>query len=558
MSITVSQYLMQRLHELGITTLFTLPGEHLGPFLKDVSANKNMKLITNTTDQECAFAADCYAKCFHRPGSLAVNFGNGSLQVLNAMTGSYVEHTPVVLISAAPSMKSYYQARDGGVLRNSTSGNFSELEMFRKVTIQAERIEAAYLAPLQIDQTLTACLNQLKPVYLEIPEDVWHLKCPAPSRKIERTAGYSDPQQLEYGVKEILRLWNASKTPLVWAGLGISRHSVVDSFKTFLDKSNSFYSTNVTAKGILNERNDKFVGVYTGKSSSKETLEAFRRTDLILAFGINLTDIDILSMTLDDLSDKTIIFVGQNTIRVDKFQAFTVTIKDVLDLLVKRMNSKEMKISSTNEFHQYKEVEHPIQSELTYDSIVHHIRQSNIITKNSVLIGDVSLSMFPLSTLRVDQNQFISGIGWSTKGYSFGAAVGVVSTLQQKRPIIFCGDGCFQENGQSLNTLIKMKSNAIVFVFNNGSLNIEQWVMNPTVFKNENTPLDPYNIIPKWTYSKFVESIGGHGFEVEDHHELSDVLKKIEKMEGVCLVDMKIPQKNVPESVKWKFQPENK
>jgi thiamine pyrophosphate-dependent acetolactate synthase large subunit-like protein len=80
--------------------------------------------------------------------------------------------------------------------------------------------------------------------------------------------------------------------------------------------------------------------------------------------------------------------------------------------------------------------------------------------------------------------------------------------------------------------------------------------MNPKVFKDE-TPIDPWNVISKWGYSTFMEALGGTGFIARDHGELAEVLKMVEKTNGVCLVDLRIPQKNVPESVKWKFD-ENK
>jgi indolepyruvate decarboxylase len=558
-STTVSQYLIQRLSQLGINTLFTVPGENIAPFLRDVEKDKSLRLINSTTEQECAFSADAVGKCSNgKPGCFTVNFGNGSLQVLNAITGSYVEDSPVIFINGAPSMKKYYQTRDGGVLRNSrtTYGNWSEIDMFRKVTIQSERIDEAYLAPFQIDQTLTACITRQKPVYLEIPEDIWHLKCPVPQGKIVRRTLYSDELQLERAVKEILHRWNNSKNPLIWAGLEISRFDAVNSFKSLLEKSEAFYTTDLTSKGLINERNEKFVGVYTGKSSSEGTLNAFEKADLILAIGVTLTDIDMLSMSLEDLEGKTIIFVSKNSVKVDHFHASQVSVKDVIDRLVKRIDSKEIKIpistfSSFTEFDfQFNET-----SELTYDTAVTHIRQSKLIQNGTVLIGDTSLSVFPLSNVRVGEGQFLSGIGWSSKGYSLGGAVGVHVALK-KKPIVFCGDGCFQSNSQALSTLVQMKADAVIFVFNNQSLNIGQWVMNPKVFKDE-TPIDPWNVISKWGYSTFMEALGGTGFIARDHGELAEVLKMVEKTNGVCLVDLRIPQKNVPESVKWKFD-ENK
>ena len=55
---------------------------------------------------------------------------------------------------------------------------FTNLDIFRKFTVSAQRITNALEAPLQIDAALTACITHRKPIYLEVLEDVWRKEVP--------------------------------------------------------------------------------------------------------------------------------------------------------------------------------------------------------------------------------------------------------------------------------------------------------------------------------------------------------------------------------------------
>ena len=62
-----------------------------------------------------------------------------------------------------------------------------------------------------------------------------------------------------------------------------------------------------------------------------------------------------------------------------------------------------------------------------------------------------------------------------------GGAVGVKCALTDnrsepsgdKRVIVICGDGAFQETCQSISTMIKLGHNNVIFVLNNGIYGVE-------------------------------------------------------------------------------------
>jgi len=230
-------------------------------------------------------------------------------------------------------------------------------------------------------------------------------------------------------------------------------------------------------------------------------------------------------------------------------------LRDTLEQLVKRADSNEISPSIVN--HKYKFQESINSSgHLTYDSIITEIHKSRIIGKDGVLIPDASLSIFPVSLLPVEQNQFISCANWGMKGWSIPAAIGVHCRTEGKnRPFIFIGDGGFQIASHSFGTLARMKARAVVFLFNNGAKGLDQWSANPKVYKNQSDDkIDPFNMVPKWKYEKTMESYGGEYFPVETTEQLCDALRKIERMDNLVLIDMKLKLKDIPELTRWRVK----
>jgi len=149
------------------------------------------------------------------------------------------------------------------------------------------------------------------------------------------------------------------------------------------------YTTTITGKSLISEtNNDNFVGVYAGKSSPKTTLEAIHKSDLIVMFGYHFVDNDLLGMTREDLSGKRIIHISRNSVRADRNYFPSVTLKDVMDHLLKRMD--EMKPSKPFEKFSFEQQMSSFESKsapfLTYDSVITHIHKSKLINKNSVII----------------------------------------------------------------------------------------------------------------------------------------------------------------------------
>jgi len=107
---TVAGYLLTRLAEAGLASVFGVPGDYNLPILDAIAGRPELAWIGMATEQGAGYAADSYAR-LRGIGALVTTFGVGELSAINAIAGAYAESVPVVHIVGTPALT----ARDDDV-----------------------------------------------------------------------------------------------------------------------------------------------------------------------------------------------------------------------------------------------------------------------------------------------------------------------------------------------------------------------------------------------------------------------------------------------------------
>jgi indolepyruvate decarboxylase len=217
--------------------------------------------------------------------------------------------------------------------------------------------------------------------------------------------------------------------------------------------------------------------------------------------------------------------------------------------------------------------------ELGYDSFFQHIdhflaeqttwpghEPSNPFT----VISDAGFSLLGSMNLRMaERGSYIAQNSWLSIGYSVGAATGVALArgTQGKRPMVFVGDGSFQETCQEMSTHVRNDLSPVVFVFDNeGFYGIEQMLVHPCYYE-EGAPrsdgADFYNVLHPWNYDKLAEVFGSTkqrmtGQVVHDHEELVELLARIGEPadpvnDGPLIVRVVLDRHDYPRALRYKI-----
>ena len=83
--------------------------------------------------------------------------------------------------------------------------------------------------------------------------------------------------------------------------------------------------------------------------------------------------------------------------------------------------------------------------------------------------------------------------------------------------------------------------------------------MDPLPFISSKDKFHEYNILPKWNYAQFNESLGGKGIRVDTIEELKTALQMIEQNpNNHYLVEVHIPSSDVPSATRIKLENRDK
>lgn len=558
---TVADYLVQRLYEMGVRHLFSVPGDYVVPFLQVVDNDKRIQRIGNTNEMEAGYATDGYAR-IHGIGAVAVTYGVGAFSLLNTIAGAYVEKVPIVVINGSPSTADRQQDRDLGLMWHHMmlDGESRDLPIYEKVTAAAVQIDDPFRATLNIDSVLSTCLTERQPVYLEMFEDMYAAPCEPPTRPLPNGSFPSDPTNLPNAVAAAAAKIKAAQQPFIWGGVEVQRLGLQDEFEALLKQTGIPFTTSLEGKSIVSEDNPLFVGVFDGKSSNAAVTDLVANADCLIALGAWTTDINLLGITGSESGgakpwgdDEVSVLRGAARVGTGYFAQ--VELGDFINGLAQAL--KGYRAPALPNPAPVPPRPKPSSSEsLNFDNFFDRMNQ--FVDDSMVVVSDIGFSVLGAMNIPIKlRSGFVAQAVWSSIGYAAPASMGVKYAMPGKRPVVFAGDGAFHMVCQTIGTMVALKQNPIIFVMNNGIYGVEQWLVNASVFQPPGHPKQVLatNKLVRWEFSQLTEVFGGgDGYKVRTLRELDEALKKIQRRSSqLALVDVRLPELSFPANASWKI-----
>jgi TPP-dependent 2-oxoacid decarboxylase len=187
---TVAGYLLTRLAEAGLVSVFGVPGDDNLPILDAIASQLELAWIGMATEQGAGYAADSYAR-LRGIGAVVTTFGAGELSALNAIAGACAESVPVVHIVGTRALA----ARDDDILlhHNLPGRDYGHFARMAAEITAAQADLRPDTAPEEIDRVLSTALRTSRPVCLTLPADVAGIPVLAPARRLPQAAQDPDP-----------------------------------------------------------------------------------------------------------------------------------------------------------------------------------------------------------------------------------------------------------------------------------------------------------------------------------------------------------------------------
>jgi pyruvate dehydrogenase (quinone) len=218
MSEKVADYLLARLREWGVDTVFGYAGDGINGLLAAWGrADNDPKFVQVRHEEMAAFQAVGYAKFSGKVGVCAATSGPGAIHLLNGLYDAKLDHVPVVAIV-------------GQTNRSAMGGSYQQevdlLTLFKDVASEyVQMVTVPEQLPNVLDRAIRTAYSQQAPTAIIIPADVQELPYSAPGhafKMVPSSLGIEFPVEVpgEDAVERAAEVLNSGSKVAILIGQG--------------------------------------------------------------------------------------------------------------------------------------------------------------------------------------------------------------------------------------------------------------------------------------------------------------------------------------------------
>jgi indolepyruvate decarboxylase len=541
--LSIGEYLLARLSECGIDTLFGVPGDFNLALLEQVEAAPNLQWVGNCNELNAAYAADGYARV-KGAGSFIVTYGVGDLSALNGIAGSFAEHVPVICISGIPPM---HALRLRSMLHHTSgTGNFEDIfNCLAQFTAAQARLTPTNAA-CEIDRVIVTAMREKLPVYVQIPSDITHIEINAPMDPLDWSVS-GDTLRTHSVIEQIAARIDRAGRPAILVDADAQRFGLGTLIRELGESAGIPFATMSSGRSILDEQHPLYRGIYVGSVSAPATVAAIEESDCLLAIAVRFFD-STTSMFTHILVQNKMVVIDPFSVSLDEQTIEGVEAKEILqglvDLYRERPGAREWQQEARAEQSLKLETTQPTDAPLTHETLWPSI--ASFLAPDDLMLVENGTAQPGIASIRLPaKTHFISQSIWASIGYTLPALLGCMLAGTNRRHLLFIGDGALQMTVQEISTLLNNKLKPVIFVLNNGGYTIERVILGAD---------SSYNDIAPWNYTAltaaFCRDRALRTWSVRTVAELQRALHDSAQPEALTLIELHLGCMDAPSSLK--------
>jgi len=510
-TVSVADYIVERLATEGINHCFGVAGDYVFPICDAVDSSAKVKWIGCANELNASYAADGYAR-IRGAAMLVTTYGVGELSALNGVMGAKAERSLVFHVVGMPS---YQHQRLGKIahhtLGDGVFGNFVDLSADAACCHAVINPENCVL---EMERVIGEARRNNQPAYIAVPSD--YARSPVMPADVKPVVPRSNEVSLQKAMAIIAERINNAKSVIAFPAFTILRLGLQKQAQKAIEALGCPFATTLMEKCVIDEGHSQFAGMYTGAVSDSKTREIVEGADLVLDLGgVNLNDINTAAYsTRLDLS--RFITVGLDDVRIGEEVIASVRLADVLSELAKlNPSSSPYRATPQGLARLTGSPSDKITMAALYPRYAAFLRAGDTVVLET---GSTSLGLTPTilpDGVRVEVQVLWGSIGWATP-----AAFGIALADPGKRTVLITGEGSHQLTANDVGAMGRFGANVIVFVLNNGGYLVERAL--------EENPNWTYNDLAPWNYTQLPKALGcadWYTARVTTLGELDDAMK---------------------------------
>lgn len=553
--IKLADYLLTRLQQLGVQSIFGVPGDY-NLRLLDYIVPAGLHWVGNCNELNAAYAADGYSR-INGLSAMITTFGVGELSAANGIAGAYAERSPVVHIVGTPPRS--LQASRALMHHTFSDGEYGRFAaMSTHITAAQTKLVDAATAPERIDWILLQALIHSRPVYIELPDDMPGVLVSAANLKSPICIAEAPSPACESEVvNRILERVYSAKRPLIYVDGESRALGIVELLETLIEKTSWPTWTTIFGKGLVNEDAPNVYGLYSAAFGDKPAQEYFESADLVLTFGPHYSDTNSFFFTAVPTNAAAITF-KDSTVQIEDKVYRDLSPKTVLKKLLQVLDSSrtiqdigpEKAVVSLSDI----QSGDPIAQKNFFRMMNPLFREGDIILTETgtAAYGGRGFKLPPKARL-------FGAVTWLSIGFMLPATLGAALARREQnkatgavgRTVLIIGDGSLQMTAQEISVMIKEKLDILIIIINNEGYTIERVIHGRK---------QAYNDVPFWRHLEALSYFGAD----EDHvakstflaktcGELQEILESehVHSGHGVRMVEVSMGREDVQGVLEW-------
>lgn len=426
-------------------------------------------------------------------------------------------------------------------------GQKPDHQLYNKASVPL-RFAAAELwdvekAPGEIDRVIRECVIKSGPVYIFLPLDLSAEMVDAGllDKPIDLRPSIDEVKQ-EEAVKAISKALAEAKHPVLLVDVLTRRFSAVEETRQLVRVLGVPVFASNMGKGIIDETEEMYAGVWMGQVSSPGVLDEVKKADLVITLGYLPADTNSGGFSRN-LDEATTVRVDPHKVIVKGKKYSDIAMKPFLSFLLKALPEKPQHTITKPHLPAPRVPNDNDIKNLTQSYIWSHI--SSYLSPGDILLGETGTSNFGIydiafpPALHYEAQIYYGSIGWAAAA-TFGADVAHRELLsgakKAGRTVLFTGDGSLALTIQEIGSMVKHKSTCVVFVINNEGYTVERMIWGARQIYNDIVPTSYAHLLPMYNHPDAANSY----HRVTTKAEFNAVLKKpqIVNPEHVQLVEL--------------------
>jgi indolepyruvate decarboxylase len=531
----VGNFLLRRLREVGLSHLFGVAGDFNLEFLEQLENFRGLQWVGCCNELNASYAADGYART-RGLSCLVTTYGVGELSALCGIAGAFAEHLPIISIVGSPPLSDV--KRRNLLHHTAGDGDFDNmLACGRHFSVAQARLSAQN-AVTEIDRCLRACILQKQPVYLQLPSDIAYLRIRTPSEPL-LVSFESDQQMLKEFTEAAKQRIETSSSIAILLDADVARYGQAEKVRSLATKLGCPIAVMGTAKGIIDETDQAYLGVYAGSFSEPSTRLAIESAECLIQLSVRFIDSTTGSFTEQIRPERSIkIDAWDGHVDIDDFQG--ICMGDMLDSLLIAVADRATPERPQKSCPQQISLPAKLSQAWFWQRMAAFVQPDDIVVaENGTSLGGVTAMPLPART------QVIYQALWGAIGYSLPATFGSLMAAPTRRHVLFIGDGSFQLTVQELSSIFRHNLKPIIFLINNDGYTIERLILGEK---------SSYNDIQPWKYSSLCSTFAaGVVFDsrcVSSVEELEVALEAAATADSCSFIEVIMDRMDAPNSLR--------